>query len=96
MGSSTRILLFLTFLISMKTLPVKLKVANCEKQALQTARKMVTWSTLPTNPWNRHGYKLMAVDFANIFMAEVETDILSQSALKPLVGKRYVDDIFSL
>ena len=36
------------------------------------------------------------VAFANIFMAEVETDILNQSALKPLVGKRYVDDIVSI
>ena len=35
--------------------------------------------------------------FANIFMGKVETDrILSQSAFKPLVWKRYIDDIFSL
>ena len=38
----------------------------------------------------------MAVAFANIFMAKVETEILNQSALKPLVWKRFVDDIFSL
>ncbi|XP_044176756.1 uncharacterized protein LOC122959498 [Acropora millepora] len=38
----------------------------------------------------------MAVAFANIFMSKVETDILSQSAFKPLVWKRYIDDIFSL
>ena len=38
----------------------------------------------------------MAVAFANIFMSKVESDILSQSALKPLVWKRYIDDIFSL
>ena len=38
----------------------------------------------------------MAVAFANIFMAKVETDILSQSVLKPLVWKRFIDDIFSL
>ena len=38
----------------------------------------------------------MAVAFANIFMAEVETEILNQSALKPLVWKRYIDDIFSI
>lgn len=36
----------------------------------------------------------MAVAFANIFMSKVETDILS--AFKPLVWKRYIDDIFSL
>ena len=38
----------------------------------------------------------MAVAFANIFMAKVETDILSQSVIKPLVWKRFIDDIFSL
>ena len=36
----------------------------------------------------------MAVAFANIFMAKVETDILSQSVIKPLVWKRFIDDIF--
>jgi len=35
----------------------------------------------------------MAVAFANIFMAKVETEILNQSALKPLVWKRFIDDI---
>ena len=38
----------------------------------------------------------MAVAFANIFMAKVETEILNQSALKPVVWKRFIDDIFSL
>ena len=38
----------------------------------------------------------MAVAFANIFMAKVETEIISQSVIKPLVWKRYIDDIFSL
>ena len=38
----------------------------------------------------------MAVAFANIFMSKVETDILSQSAFRPLVWKRCIDDIFSL
>ena len=38
----------------------------------------------------------MAVAFANIFMAKFETDILSQSVIKPLVWKRFIDDIFSL
>ena len=38
----------------------------------------------------------MAVAFANIFMNKVETDILGQSAFRPLVWKRYIDDIFSL
>ena len=38
----------------------------------------------------------MAVAFANIFMAGVETEILNQSAFKPLVWKRYIDDMFSI
>ena len=37
----------------------------------------------------------MAVTFAKIFIAEVETQILNQSTLKPLVWKRYID-IFSI
>ena len=38
----------------------------------------------------------VAVAFANTFMSKIETDILNQSAFKPLVWKRYIDDIFSL
>ena len=39
----------------------------------------------------------MAVAFANIFMADIETKIGSQSvAVKPTVWKRYIDDIFPL
>ena len=38
----------------------------------------------------------MAVAFANqIFMGKVETEILSQSAFKPLVWKRHIDEGFS-
>ena len=35
----------------------------------------------------------MVVAFANIFMAYIETELLSK---KPLIWKRYIDDIFSL
>jgi len=38
----------------------------------------------------------MAVTFANIFMGKVEVEILNQSALKQLIWKRFIDDIFSL
>ena len=38
----------------------------------------------------------MAVAFSDIFMNKVETDILSQSELKPLGWKRFIDEIFSL
>ena len=37
----------------------------------------------------------MAVAFANIFMEKIETEILSQSAIKPLVWKRFIDDVIS-
>ena len=38
----------------------------------------------------------MAVAFPNIFMAKIETEILSQSATKPLVWKRFIDDVISI
>ena len=38
----------------------------------------------------------MAVAFANIFMADIETQILSKSIITPMIWKRYIDDIFSL
>ena len=38
----------------------------------------------------------IAVAFANIFMAEIEKQILNESALKPLAWKLYIDDIISL
>ena len=46
-----------------------------------------------------HGTALrskMAFSFANIFMAKVKTDILSQSIMKPLIWKHCIDNIFSL
>ena len=38
----------------------------------------------------------MAVAFANLFMAEIETKMLSESKIKAKVWKRYIDDVFSL
>ena len=38
----------------------------------------------------------MALSFANIVMAEVETDTINQNPYKALIWKRYIDDIFSL
>ena len=38
----------------------------------------------------------MAVAFANIFVANIEEEILRQSTYKPLVWKRLIDDVFSL
>ena len=37
-----------------------------------------------------------AVLFANIFMAKIETEILDKVISKPIVWKRYIDDVFSL
>ena len=38
----------------------------------------------------------MAVAFANIFMAKIETTLIQQSETKPKEWRRYIDDIFSL
>ena len=37
-----------------------------------------------------------AVSFANIFMAKIETEILSKVISKSTLWKRYIDDLFSL
>ena len=47
---------------------------------------------------NKHGTAMgakMAVAFANIFMGEIEKQILNESAQKPLAWKRCIDDIIS-
>ena len=38
----------------------------------------------------------MAVAFANIFMAKIEKEILRQSDTKPIVWKRFIDDVISM
>ena len=46
-----------------------------------------------------HGTALktkMAVSFANISMAAVETEIINRSHFESLTWKRYSDDVFSL
>ena len=37
-----------------------------------------------------------AVSFANIFMAEIEANLMQQNNTKPREWKRYIDDVFSL
>ena len=37
-----------------------------------------------------------AVSFANIYMAEIETNLVQQSNTNPREWKRYIDDVFSL
>ena len=38
----------------------------------------------------------VAVAFANVFMADIETKIINRSSRKPFEWKRFIDDIFSL
>ena len=38
----------------------------------------------------------MAVALADMFMGKVESQVLNQSAQKPLAWKRYIEDIFSI
>ena len=38
----------------------------------------------------------IAVAFANLFMAEIETKMVNESRIKPKVWKRYINDVFSL
>ena len=38
----------------------------------------------------------MAVSFANIFMADIETKLIQQSETKPREWKRYILDSFTL
>jgi len=38
----------------------------------------------------------MAVSFANIFMAKIETTLIQQSETKPKEWRWYIDDIVSL
>ena len=68
-------------------------------QALRLILQENSFQFCGKNYLQTHGTAMgtkMAVAFANIFMGRVETEILSQSALKPLTWKRYIDDIFSL
>ena len=69
-------------------------------QALRLILQENTFQFCGKNYLQTHGAAMgtkMAVAFANqIFMGKVETEIVSQSAFKPLVWKRHIDDIFSL
>ena len=74
-------------------MPIPERNANTHSQ-----RKFfpIQWKELPPNPWYCPVGTKIALAFANIFMADVETQIGSQSVVKPTVWKRYIDDIFSL
>ena len=69
------------------------------KEHLNPSFKRSHSSLMEKNYLQTHGTAMsnkMAVAFANIFMAVVETEILNLSALKPLVWKRYIEGIFSI
>ncbi|XP_078375806.1 uncharacterized protein LOC144659252 [Oculina patagonica] len=38
----------------------------------------------------------MAVAFANIFMAKIENELLRQSSNKPILWKRFIDNVFTM
>ena len=51
------------------------------------------------NYFQKHGTSMgtkMAVSFANIFMAKIETTLIQQSETKPKEWRRHIDDVFFL
>jgi hypothetical protein len=69
------------------------------KDMLGLILKENSFQFMESNFLQTHGTAMgtkMAVAFANIFMAEIETKMISQSKTKPREWKRYIDDIFSL
>ena len=69
------------------------------KRALELILQENSFQFTGKNYLQTHGTAMgtkMAVAFANIFMGKVESQILEQSATKPLAWKRYIDDIFSI
>ena len=69
------------------------------KQMLGLILKENSFEFKGENYLQTHGTAMgtkMAVAFANIFMAEIETDPLNQSRIKPIAWKRYIDEVFSL
>ena len=55
----------------------------------------VPWKKLPTKPWYRNGHKSGCGVCQHLPGQNREQDP-KQSPTKPLVGKRYIDDVFSL
>ena len=69
------------------------------KRALELILQENSFQFTRKNYLQTHGTAMgtkMAVAFANIFMGKVESQILEQSAKKPLAWKRYIDDIFAI
>ena len=59
---------------------------------------ILTGNSFEFNEKKLHGVAMgtkTAVSFANIFMAEIETNLIQQNNTKPRKWKRYIDDVFS-
>ena len=69
------------------------------KEMLKLILEENSFQFIGNNYLQTHGTAMgtkMAVAFANIFMADIETKMISQSKTKPIEWKRFIDDIFSL
>ena len=72
---------------------------NYLKEMLRLILKENSFQFIGKDYLQTHGTAMgtkMAVSFANIFMAMIETEIINHCTKKPLVWKRYIDDVFSL
>ena len=67
------------------------ELAKCKRWLVACSREFITEKNV--NNGTAMGTK-MAVVFANVFMAKIEKGIISKSKIKPLVRKRYIDDVF--
>ena len=69
------------------------------KEMLKLILQENSFQFIGNNYLQTHGTAMgtkMAVAFANIFMADIETKMISQSKTKPIEWKRFIDDIFPL
>ena len=69
------------------------------KEMLKLILQENSFQFIGNNYLQTHGTAMgtkMAVAFANIFMADIETKVISQSKTKPIEWKRFIDDIFPL
>ena len=83
-----------TFYINEPPIPTQLleqalRLRNSSRKLIPVQWKKTTFKHM-VQPWARKWHSPF------LFFNKVETEILSQSELKPLVWKRYIEDIFSL
>ena len=76
--------------------PVPTRLIN---QALRLILQENSFQFMEGHYLQTHGTAMgtkMAVAFANIFMAKIETEILSKAKYRPIAFKRFIDDVFCL